>query len=107
MGIQVMVVYRPKDGRAADLDAEVRDHVTILRRLGLATDSPSLAMRAPDGAVVECFEWSSREAIEAAHFHPEVQSMWERFGECCDYGTLGDLPNASVLFAEFERIHIH
>jgi hypothetical protein len=22
-------------------------------------------------------------------------------------GTLGDLPNASVLFAEFERIHIH
>lgn len=64
-------------------------------------------MRAPDGAVVECFEWSGREAIETAHSHPEVQSMWKRFGECCDYGTLDDLPNSSVVFAEFERIGIH
>ena len=30
--------------------------------------------------------------------------MWERYGACCDYGTLADLPNASTMFAEFEFV---
>lgn len=99
-----MAVYRPKRGREAELDEEVRQHVAILRRLDLATDSSSLVVRAADGTIVECFEWASRDAIEAAHSHPEVQSMWERFGACCDYSTLADLPNASDMFAEFEQV---
>ncbi len=99
-----MAVYRPKRGRDAELDEEVRQHVAILRRLDLATDLPSLVVRAADGTIVECFEWASRDAIEAAHSHPEVQSMWERFGSCCEYGSLADLPNASDMFAEFEPV---
>ena len=102
-----MAVYRPKSGRAVELDEEVRQHVAILRRLDLATDSLSLVVRAADGTIVECFEWASRDAIEAAHSHPEVQSMWERFGECCDYGTLAELSNASDMFAEFEHVGLY
>lgn len=30
--------------------------------------------------------------------------MWERYGNCCDFGTLADLPNASSMFAEFEYV---
>jgi hypothetical protein len=104
MGIHVMAVYRPKTGREAELDEEVRQHVAILRRLDLATDSSSLILRAADGTIVECFEWASRDAIDAAHSHPEVPSMWDRFGACCDYGTLAELPNASDMFAEFEHV---
>ena len=102
MGVHVMVVYRPTDGGTDALTAEVEAHVPLLRQLGLATNSPALALRTPDGSVVECFEWASRHAIEAAHSHPEVLAMWERFGSCCEFGTLEGLPNASEMFAEFE-----
>ncbi len=86
------------------LAAEMVDHVPLLRRLGLATPTPSLVLRAPDCSMLEHFEWVDHAAIEAAHTHPEVLRMWERFGACCDYGTLAELSNASTLFAEFEFV---
>ena len=30
--------------------------------------------------------------------------MWARYDRCCEYGTLGDLPNATAMFPEFEFI---
>ncbi len=99
-----MVVYRPKPDRGMGLLEETRRHVPLLRDLGLATAAPSLVLRAPDGAFVEHFEWTSHDAIASAHEHPDVAAMWERFEACCAYGTLADLPNASSLFAEFEYV---
>ena len=104
MGVHVVAVYRPKPGREAMLVAETERHVPLLRELGLATDSPSLVLRASDGSLVEHFEWVSQEAIAQAHEHADVAAMWGRYEECCTYGTLADLPNASALFAEFEYI---
>lgn len=57
MGDMVIVAYRPKPGREEDLLALTREHVPALRRLGLATERPALAMRAKSGDVVEVFEW--------------------------------------------------
>ena len=102
MGVHVVVVYRPKPGQAKALVDEVRGHVPELRRLGLATSEPSLALQAADGSVVEHFEWISEEAMRTAHEHSDVQAMWSRFEACCEYGTLGSLVNADDLFAEFE-----
>lgn len=102
MGIHVMAVYRPQDGKQAALEAEVAAHVPTLRRLGLASNYPSAVLRAADGTIIEHFEWNDQTAIDAAHSHPEVLEMWGRFGECCDYGTLAELPNASSMFPEFE-----
>ena len=51
MGDMVIVSYRPKPGREADLLALTREHVPILRALGLATDGPTLAMRSKSGAI--------------------------------------------------------
>ncbi len=104
MGISVLAIYRPKPGNQAALEAEVSTHVPALRRLGLATAVPSLVLRASDGAIVEHFEWADQAAIDAAHEHPEVQEMWGRFGEICEFGTLADLPNASAMFPEFEYL---
>lgn len=104
MGVHVVVVYAPKPGSEAALEKEIADHVPTLRRLELATDNPSLALRAPDGAIVEVFEWVSRDAMESAHDQPEVKAMWERFEACCTYARLVDLPNAGELFAEFEAV---
>lgn len=107
MGIHVLAVYRPKGGKQAELEAEIVDHVPLLRRLGLATDQASTVLRADDGTIIEHFEWVDQAAIDTAHGHPEVLGMWGRFGECCDYGTLAELPNASSLFPEFEHLGSH
>ncbi|MDH3679621.1 MAG: hypothetical protein OEV40_06670 [Acidimicrobiia bacterium] len=104
MGVHVVAVYKPREGMETRLLAETEQHVPVLRRLGLATDTPSMVLRAPDGSLVEHFEWVSHEAIAQAHEHPEVASMWARYEECCTYGSLADLPNAGSLFAEFEHV---
>ena len=104
MGVQVLAVYRPKHGKQAELEAEMVEHVPTLRRLGLATDAPARALRAPDGTIVESFEWVDQAAIDAAHEHPVVLEMWGRYAEVCDYGTLADLSNAGDLFAAFELL---
>ena len=105
MGDMVIVSYRPKPGREADLLALTREHVPILRALGLATDRPTLAMRSKSGAIVEVFEWRDG-AIASAHQNPEVQAMWARYAEVCDYAPLNTLPEASELFATFEPIDL-
>ena len=103
MGQMVIVAYRPKAGCEEALLALTREHVPFLRRLGLATDRPALAMRAKDGVVVEVFEWRDG-AIATAHEHPEVQALWERYGAVCDYIPLRELPEAGDMFAHFEPI---
>ena len=104
MGVHVLAVYVPRDGLAADLEAEMVDHVPLLRLLGLATKASSSVLRAPDGTIVELFEWVDHDAIAAAHEHPDVLEMWRRYNRCCTYGTLADLPNAATMFAEFQLI---
>ena len=99
-----MAVYRPKPGGQEALEEEMADHVPLLRRLGLATETASVALRAPDGTIVEYFEWVDHDAIAAAHEHPEVLEMWSRYEGCCTFGTLAELPNATTMFAEFELL---
>ena len=105
MGDMVIVAYRPKPGREDDLLALTRDHVPELRRLGLATDRPTLVMRSKEGIVVEVFEWRDG-AIDAAHAHPDVLAMWERYAAVCDYVPLDQLPEAQDLFARFEPVDL-
>lgn len=100
----VIACYRPKPGQEAVLQELVRDHVPALRRLGLATDRAPIAMRAADGTLVEVFEWTSAQAIAAAHTRPEVRAMWAAFGNACDYVKVSQLAEAQSLFAEFSPL---
>ncbi len=104
MGRIVIVAYRPKAGKEADLEALVRAHVPKLQGLGLATGRTPIAMRAADGTMVEVFEWSSPDAIEQAHSNPDVQAMWGEFAEACDYVPISAVPEAASLFSEFETL---
>ncbi|MDQ4087921.1 MAG: hypothetical protein M3177_07940 [Pseudomonadota bacterium] len=105
MGDMVIAVYRPKPGRDEELLALVRQHVPTLRRLGLATDRPALAMRAAQGEVVEVFEWREG-GIAAAHEHPEVLAMWDRYAQVCDYAPLQSLAESQAPFAQFVPIEL-
>ncbi|WP_174280649.1 hypothetical protein [Sphingomonas bacterium] len=105
MGDVVIVAYRPKPGKEDQLLALTRDHVPELRRFGLATDRAPIGMRSKQGVIIEIFEWQDG-AIEAAHTHPEVLAMWERYGAVCDYVPLHELPEARDMFAQFEPIEL-
>ena len=106
MGVMVICAFRPKLGKAADLLEVVRDHLPILRRLGLATDRPTLAMKAKDGTIVEVFEWVSEEAIRNAHGNPEVLALWQRYEACSDYIKLNEVPETAEMFAGYEPIDL-
>jgi len=105
MGEMVIVAYRPKPGREADLLALTKEHVPVLRGLGLASDRPTLAMRGKGGVIVEVFEWKDG-AVAAAHKHPEVLAMWDRYAAACDIVPLTELPEAKDMFATFEPIDL-
>ena len=55
----VVVAYKPKPGKEADLLQLTREHVPLLRAEGLATDHPVTACQATDGTIVEVFEWAA------------------------------------------------
>lgn len=105
-GVLVIVAYRPRPGKDEDLLRLTREHVPILRGQGLATERPVQAMRAADGTILEVFEWKSQEAIAAAHQNPEVQKLWERYGEACDYVPLTSVKECGEMFAGFEPIDL-
>lgn len=107
MGRFAIVAYRARPGREELLLEAVRDHLTVLRGEGLATDRPRQVMRAADGTVVEVFEWKSAEAMRDAHENAAVKALWERFERACEYTPLRELNECGQLFAEFEALDLN
>ena len=103
-GIVVIVAYRPKPGREAELLEIVRSRVPTLRKEGLVTDRMPVIMRAKDGTIIEVSEWKSHKAIEEAHQNPRVLAMWDRFFAVCDCVPLNAVPESATMFAGFEPI---
>ncbi len=106
MSVMVIVAYRPRPGKEALLLQLTREHVSILRGQGLATDRPAYAMRAADGTIIEVFEWKSKAAIESAHTNPAVLKMWDKYNEACEYVPLNTVKESSDMFAGFEPIDL-
>ncbi len=105
MGDMVIVALRPKAGQEAKMLELLRGHVPLLRRLGLVTDRPALAMQASNGVVIEVFEWNTG-AIEAAHENAEIGELWEEFDRVCEYIPLSQLPESKDMFAQFRPIDL-
>lgn len=103
-GVLVIVAYRPKPGKEAELLQLVRARVPTLRKEDLVTQRGPAIMRARDGTIIEVSEWKSRDAIDAAHKNPHVLAMWQRFFELCDCVPLKTLGEAAEMFAGFEPI---
>ena len=104
MGQIVVVAYRPKPGRDAELLALTREHHPILRNEGLVTERPPIISRAGDGTIVEIFEWVDG-GTERAHGNPAVLALWKRYEDVCDYVPLTTLPECQSLFAGFTALN--
>jgi hypothetical protein len=99
----VIVAYKPKPGKEAELLQLTREHVPFLRAEGLATDHPVTACQAQDGTIVEVFEWAAGGA-ERAHNNPAVLALWSRYAVACDIIPLSTVPEAATMFASFTRL---
>lgn len=102
----VIAVYKPKDGKDAQLASAVKTHMKVLREQGLVTDREAYVMRAADGTLIEVFEWRSADAVRQAHENPAVQALWEQFGDACEYVPLASVAEAQQMFAEFESVEL-
>jgi hypothetical protein len=103
--ILVICGYRPKPGKEDDLLAIVKEHVPILRSVGMATERAPHIMQSDDGTIVEVFEWVSSKAIEEAHKNPVVLEMWNKFNNCSDSVNLSDLDEAKHPYSDFQPIN--
>ena len=101
----VTAIYRPKTEQGQALEALLKEHVPTLRRLGLATERPSLVMRSfVDGTIMEVFEWTSHEAAANAHSVPEVGTLWEAMGAVARFLTPAELMESTRTFPHFQPI---
>ena len=106
MSIMVIACYRPKPGKDDDLLALMKTHLPVLRAEGLVGDGPSLCGRAPDGVIVEVFQWKSRDALDAAHNNPQVLALWGQFAQVCDYTVIADVAGAKDMFTPLTPIEL-
>ncbi len=102
--IIVIVAYRPKTGREAELLEIVRSRVPLLRGEGFVTERVPVLMRARDGTIIEVSEWKSRAAIDAAHQNSRVLALWEKMFDVCDCVPLQTVAETAEMFAGFEPI---
>ncbi len=101
----VVVAYRPRPGKEAELLELTREHVELLRNEGLATERPVVAATAADGTVVEVFEWAPG-GVERAHSNPVVRKLWDRYADACEIVPLNQLAESSTMFASFTPIDL-
>src|SRR5580700_6843522 len=93
-----LVIYRPKSGKYAELEAILQKHGPVLRKTGLLTDEPvrlyraiDLRQGAPEPYFVETFQWKDAAASDVAHETPEVMAVWETMGPHMEAMTLTTL----------------
>lgn len=101
----VIAAYRPKSGKDDELRSLLKDHVSRLRRIHLATERTPILMRAADGTYLEVFEWASKEAIEQAHQHADVLTMWAEFDAVCTYESPSNVEEIKGLFPNFDAVN--
>jgi len=102
----VIATYRPNAGNDEALRNLIREHVPTLRKYELATERPSILMRAQDGTYLEIFEWASADSAERAHQHPAIAKIWEGMGALGDMPTLSQLEETTRMFPHFEPIDL-
>jgi len=102
--IIVICAYKPREGKEEALLKVVKEHVPILRSVGLATERTAQIMKAQNGTIVEVFEWVSAKAIDDAHKHPTVLKMWKEFDEASVPVPVGELDECKHIYSDFEPV---
>jgi quinol monooxygenase YgiN len=104
--VLAFAAYKPKAGQEKAFLELVKRHLPVLRELQLATDRSNFIARSKDGTIIEVFEWTSVNAIDAAHQHPAVADIWEKMTLIADFIAMKALPEAKKPFSGFEILNV-
>jgi hypothetical protein len=102
----VFALYRAHEGKDAELEKIIAQHVPTLRRLELITDRPVILVKSKNGTYIEIFEWRTAESAGLAHHHPEVAKVWEAMGKIADLPKLDSLEEIKEQFPHFKPINL-
>lgn len=102
----VFALYRPHEGKDAELRELIKEHIPTLRRLELITDRVPILVKSRNGTYIEIFEWRSAESSAQAHEHPELARVWEVMGQIADFPALESLEEITGRFPHFEPVDL-
>jgi hypothetical protein len=103
--VLAIATYKPKAGHEKELFELVKKHLPILRVLEFATDRSNYIAKSSDGTIIEVFEWTSVDAINAAHQHPAIADIWEKMTLIADFHPMTALPEGKKPFPGFELLN--
>jgi hypothetical protein len=100
--VMALATYKPRPGQEAALRQLIDQHLPALRELGLATDREGYLAKTKEGVFIQVFEWTSTNAISAAHEHPAIQHFWEKMILIAEFPPMGALAETQRPFPGFE-----
>ena len=88
MAIDVLCIYRVKQGKESEFKKLLKKHGPTLKAAGLAGRAAPKIWKAASGrqpgiTFVEQMQWKDERSSHAAHQMPEVMAVWEPMGELC------------------------
>ncbi len=82
-------------------------HIPTLREYELITDAPAYVLQSEDGTIIEMYEWKNEKAIDLAHEHPAIRTVWGEMEGICTFPSLQDLPEAKKRFPNFTVLKMY
>lgn len=98
--VDVLCIYRVKNGKGPDFKKLLDQHGPVLAKAGLSGEKPHTVWTSQtrDGKTVfvELMQWKDESSASAAHQMPEVMAVWERMGEFTEGMEFLDLQPAGL-----------
>jgi heme-degrading monooxygenase HmoA len=93
--------YRPRPEASGRLLEFFAEELATLRGRGHVTERPAPIVRTDGGDYLVVLEWSSEQAVAAAHEDAEVLAVWERKAELVEYIAPRELAGSDIPFARW------
>jgi len=93
--------YRPRPGTSGRLLEFFAEELATLRRRGHVTERPAPIVRTDAGDYLVVLEWSSEDAVGAAHEDEEVLALWERKALLVEDIAPRELAGSDIPFARW------
>jgi hypothetical protein len=103
--VLAFATYKPKAGKEKELLELVKKHIPMLHELELASTRGNYIAQAQDGTIIEVFEWTSVNAIHAAHQHPAISAIWEKMTLVADFVPMSVLAEGQKPFPGFKVLN--
>ena len=99
----VMAMYKPTNAENQNKLVEIlKKHIPALRKYELIKDTTAFMLKSENGTIIQTWEWESEKAMQVAHEHPAIRTIWGELEGICEFTSLSDLPESKSRFPNFK-----